>query len=75
MKRNDNRTAVQKWRDRYHGKRCYGRCDWCDPVPKYYRQMFNRERKARAKVIFQKILNGYEMEFELEKKDVRWWWW
>lgn len=40
-----------------------------------YRKMFNRERQAKAKQVFIKILNGYEVEFEPERKDVLWYYW
>ena len=44
-------------------------------VPKYYRQMFNRERKAKARQTLKKLLSGKEVEFEVEKKDVGWYYW
>jgi hypothetical protein len=63
-----NFTEKQKRRDRSNKPKLWS-------VPKDYRQMFNREREAKAKQVFIKILKGYKAEFDLDKKDVGWYYW
>ena len=38
-----------------------------------FRKVFNEERKARNRHTLNRILQGDEMEFPVERKDVNWW--
>ncbi len=42
-------------------------------VPKSFRQIFNKEKKAKNRQALRKLLQGKEVFFEKETNDVRWW--
>ena len=39
-----------------------------------YRKMFNKELKAKNRHVLQRILQGDDVEFIVEIKDVNWYW-
>lgn len=70
------RSEKQKWRDRYHGKRLHYHWEWHDPIPSYFRKMFNDEKRAKNKQALYRLIAGNEDQaFERDVKDIGWYWW